>query len=96
MIAIKEIEMPKNCLDCPISHEDEVVDYICTKTGKNVYLYANEVHPNCPLVEIVTCEDCKHCYPDEDGRGYHCERDSNVRFSVHRDFWCADGKRKEK
>jgi len=44
--------------------------------------------------EIIRCKDCKNYYPDEDGRGYHCERDSNVRFSVHKDFYCADAERR--
>lgn len=56
MVEIKDMEMPKNCLDCPISHKDKIDYYICGKTGKNVYLYANEIHPACPLIEIITCE----------------------------------------
>lgn len=44
--------------------------------------------------EIIRCKDCKNYYSDEDGRGYHCERDSNVRFSVHKDFYCADAERR--
>lgn len=44
--------------------------------------------------EIIRCKDCKNYYLDEDGRGYHCERDSNVRFSVHKDFYCGDAERR--
>lgn len=43
----------------------------------------------------VTCKNCKYYYLDEDGRGYHCERDSNVRFTVHRDFYCAGAEKRE-
>ena len=98
MIAIKGKKMPKGCwystklklsgvTTCPLKI------YCDEKRIKTSLL---DARPNdCPLVEITTCKDCKHYYPDEDGRGYHCERDSNVRFSVHRDFYCAGAKRRE-
>lgn len=90
MIAIKGTEMPKSCLDCPISHEDKVVDYICTKTGKNVYLYANEVHPNCPLVEIVTCKDCIKGQRECSNSKKYCMWTGRI---TEDDFYCKDGKR---
>ena len=37
-----------------------------------------------------TCKDCKHCYMDEDGCGYHCEKFDYTRFPVYADFYCAD------
>lgn len=37
-----------------------------------------------------TCKDCKHCYMDEDGHGYHCEKFDYTRFPVYADFYCAD------
>ena len=85
MIAIN-IEMPKRCWDCPISHVDEIDYYICGEIGKNVYLYANEIHPDCPLVEIVTCKDCKY------NKNGVCP---NYRHFVDDDFYCADGERRE-
>lgn len=95
MIVIKVMEeMPKCChWDCPLCNEDGgacMLGAYDTKTDTK-----KERAKDCLLGEIVTCKDCKHCYPDEDGRGYHCERDSNVRFSVHGNFWCADGERRE-
>ena len=85
MIAIN-IEMPKNCLDCPISHADKIDYYICGKTGKNVYLYTNEIHHDCPLIEIVTCKDCKH------NRNGICP---SYRHFVDDDFYCANAERRE-
>lgn len=92
MIGIKGMEMPENCMECPL-FDGEYGD--CNIIGKPKVDATEERAECCPLVEIVTCKDCRHCYPDEDGRGYHCERDSNVRFSVYGDFYCADAERKE-
>jgi len=36
------------------------------------------------------CKDCSHCYMDEDGHGYHCEKFDYTRFPVYADFYCAD------
>lgn len=84
MVAIKDIEMPMSCFGCPFAT-------ICTtEEGLNFRKRPSD----CPLVEIITCKDCNNCYPDEDGRGYHCERDSNVRFSVYGDFYCKDAIRR--
>lgn len=41
-----------------------------------------------------TCKDCKHYYIDEDGCGYHCERDDCTRFSVYADFYCKEFKKR--
>ena len=41
---------------------------------------------DCPLVEIVTCKDCKHNYEDT------CDIDG---LGVCDDYFCANGKRKE-
>ena len=87
MIAIKRMEMPKECYICPLLDGEYGT---CNIIGTTNVDMTEERAKNCPLVEIITCKDCKHYYQDEDGRGYHCERDSNVRFSVHRDFYCAD------
>ena len=90
MIAIKGMEeLPKNCLDCPISHEDEIDYCICGKTGKNVYLYANEIHPDCPLVEIVTCKDCKYYRNNLE----HCKQWC---MSITDDFYCGFAERRSK
>jgi hypothetical protein len=88
MIAIKNTDMPTTCIYCPLFD-------ICNVTEEMKANSSKEKPKNCPLVEIVTCEHCKHRCDDEDLHGYHCERYHNVRFPVYNDFWCADGKRKE-
>ena len=63
MVAIKDMEMPESCIDCP-------------------------------LVEIVTCKDCKHCRFElvEGILYYWCDKDDRV---TSEDFYCADGESEE-
>lgn len=97
MVAIKDMEMPFGCEVCDFRKSDPYSGEVyCSKAiGSNTIIYEKERLENCPLVEIITCQDCKHCHPDEDGRGYHCERDNYVRFSVYGDFYCAYAERIE-
>lgn len=41
------------------------------------------------------CKDCSHCYIDEDGHGYHCEKFDYTRFPVYADYYCKDFTHKE-
>ena len=52
MIAIKDMEMPKNCSDCDFCH-----GHICKRTGTDIIINPKG---NCSLIEIVTCKDCKN------------------------------------
>ena len=61
MIAIKGIDMPKNCSDCELCH-----GHICKITGTDII---TNPKGNCPLVEIITCKGCEYnnentCYLD--------------------------------
>jgi hypothetical protein len=87
MIAVKEMEMPKSCALC------ERFEGACKYTDFGDY--QTKRNPSCPLVEIVTCEDCFYYNIDEDGCGYHCEKYGHTRFPVYADFFCADGERRE-
>ena len=49
MIAIKDMEMPKNCSDCDFCH-----GHICKRTGTDIIINPKG---KCPLVEIVIPED---------------------------------------
>jgi hypothetical protein len=87
------MEMPKSCKECPMTYKDEVDYRICTIIGKNVdYGRANEIHSDCPLVEIITCKDCKHCKKDtsEGEKLLWCKRDS---CAVSEDYYCGGGRR---
>ncbi len=82
MIAIKGMEMPKSCSECPFKAND----YVC---GLLDYAFScnrfKERNYNCPLVEIVTCKDCKH------NKNGVCP---NYRHFVDDDFYCADAERR--
>lgn len=61
MIAIKDMDMPKTCTMCWLSP-------MCKVHGeKPEYLGYDTRMEGCPLVEIVTCVDCKHHKDEEDG-----------------------------
>jgi len=90
MIAIKDMEMPKRCADCDLCR-----GHICKITGTDIV--ANP-KGNCPLVEIVTCKDCKHWdkgwTPNvPDNKEYHfCLM---MHCNTAEDFYCADAERRE-
>lgn len=66
MIAIKGMEMPKDCIGCRIG--DSVLNCPC-KGSTLLFDYQDRRHPDCPLVEIVTCKDCKHWQKIKDYHG---------------------------
>ena len=83
MIAIRNMEMPKRCLDCPL-FDGEYGD--CNIIGETKADATEERAENCPLVEIVTCKDCKS----------ECTEKNGEKFSETRpDFFCADAERRE-
>lgn len=43
------IKMPKNCFECPFTHEDSFGWDFCIFSGKNVFRYINERAENCRL-----------------------------------------------
>ena len=77
MIAIN-IEMPKSCYDCDRKRHCEV--------GINGGWRTDIRVEGCPLVEIVTCKDCKH------NKNGVCP---NYRHFVDDDFYCKDAERRE-
>jgi hypothetical protein len=87
MIAVKEMEMPKSCALC------ERFEGACKYTDFGDY--QTKRNPSCPLVEIVTCKDCRHCFIDEDGHGYHCEKSDTERIPTCADFYCVHAERRE-
>jgi hypothetical protein len=83
MVAVKGMKMPKNCMEC-LLFDDEYGD--CNIMGEPKANMTEERAKNCPLVEIVTCEDCK--FNDNNT----CAIDG---FGVADDYFCAGGKRRE-
>ena len=89
MIAIKGMEMPKSCYECGFRRtriSDDITHY-CNLINTNLHRdWTKNRHPDCPLVEIITCKDCKH------KRGHAC---LNFRHIINEDFFCGDGERRE-
>jgi hypothetical protein len=91
MVAVKGMEMPKNCMDCPLFDGEYGT---CNIIGKTKADATEERAENCPLVEIATCEDCKYCEKDMvEGIEYlWCTKDD---CGTSEDYYCADGERRE-
>lgn len=88
MIAIKDMEMPKSCRHCPCSD-----DLQCNLTTQ--YNDLKEKPNNCPLVEIVTCKDCKY-FERLTCLGGQCVCPTNTYINeTTNDFYCADAERRE-
>ena len=66
------------CCNAIIGHHEEYGEY---KTKR---------HSDCPLVEIITCKDCKFWVTD-DGNPY-CADTGNL---TDKDYFCAGAERRE-
>ena len=80
MIAIKGMEeMPANCFDCCL-----------TASECPVSMFRKDRRADgCPLVEIVTCKNCKYWHDD----GIMTTCDKTIGNGFPKDYYCADGKR---
>ena len=88
MIAIKDmLEMPSCCGKCKVRHECKVAD----EWDEFDWNY-NERCEGCPLVEIVTCKDCKHCDFDDSDQTFFCNAYGNIVCSSH---FCSNGERRK-
>lgn len=94
MIAIN-IEMPKSCFQCDFYSNE----YGCKLKFTEECNPSVEKPDDCPLVEIITCKDCKH-WKDSDGvyrRGIGAESKCpiNIKEVFDGNFYCANGERRE-
>ena len=53
-ILIKGMDMPISCEKCPLCY-----DYLCCSIDDSLHMFLYNRHPNCPLIDIVTCGECK-------------------------------------
>ncbi len=86
MIAIKGMGIPKTCYECSLRN---IRYYTCCSL-----IFSDRDcgrHPDCPLVEIVTCKDCKHRDPEDK----FCDCGHKIKWSSPRedDWYCADAER---
>lgn len=100
MIAIKDMEMPIDCKQCPLmgvdgSPRDPFSPMMCiaiwaTKRERK-HCVEGKILNDCPLVEIVTCKDCRNYVKgalDEE----ICLKGHEL---ISESFYCADGERRE-
>lgn len=93
MIAIKGTTTPKQCYDCVLISSDGLY---CRATQKDVDW--SNIHDDCPLIEIVTCSECKHLEVINGAKIYaHCpmwEIDFEPFEDDTRTNYCSWGKRR--
>jgi hypothetical protein len=74
MIAIPNMDKPQNITRC--SYKINPEECKCVYTDKvfeeTLALILDHPCPDCPLIDIVTCGECKHWYNDADC-GMACE-----------------------
>ena len=102
MIAIKGMEIPSDCKKCHLMATDGLdilSPMMCIAlwaTKREIkHCVEGKILDDCPLVEIVTCKDCKYYFIDEDGCGYHCEKSDSERISTCVDFYCIHAEKRE-
>ena len=70
MIAIPNMEIPRTCYECD---SDFASSFGCEEWWGWVFPEGKEKRsPDCPLIDIVTCGECKHWHNDADC-GMSCE-----------------------
>jgi hypothetical protein len=92
MIAIPNMDKPKRCMYCIAFTLQEAPTHYAYDEPPYVYPYCellerevdDDTIPNdCPLIEIVTCGECKWSYTDE--------RDGTLWCKVHMSHYRVDG-----
>lgn len=88
MIAIKNMKnIPKSCILCDLVKHGGCCYYKNPPYELSSYNILDERPSDCPLVEIITCKDCKYNYENS------CDFDG---WGVNDDYFCAKAERKEK
>lgn len=102
MIAIKEMKMPNSCAECKFCIKQKINDYgscgrCMVKNGEAVNILNCGLSTNCPLIEIVTCRECKY-YRDKGEKYSYCSKRVNVDSITDRyrepNFYCKDAEKK--
>lgn len=91
MIAIPNMEKPKRCKECIDNMLNVVVD--CYPDDYAEYKDGNKIA--CPLIEIVTCGECKWFIKQGEGNVGKCKyRTRPILYCLPTDF-CSYGERKK-
>ena len=94
-IIIKGMDMPKKgCWDCPLMD----CEGGCLPLDKGISYKQKGRHPDCPLIEIVECQECKYCetyaVSNDTPIGRWCHRFS-ITKAVESDDFCSYGERRK-
>lgn len=92
-VYIDGLDMPKSCGECKFFC-GLGYGFHCYLNGKHI-TFIGEVEDFCPIIEIVTCEECKHRDPED--KKCDCgmfERQGCI-FPVADDYFCKYGERRE-
>lgn len=88
MIAIPNIGKPQNCAECPISALNEFGGFVCK-------LNRNNDKSNCPLMDIVICEECRYYKESEYIKGdMVCKYHIGHTYYTEADRFCYYGDRR--
>ena len=60
MIAIPNMEKPKECIECEFSCLWANGSTHCMVDGEELFCDGIPQRHDCPLIEVVHCKDCKH------------------------------------
>lgn len=86
MVAIKDMEMPKNCKHCT---RKPICKVYALMFLNEPYSFNKDERPDgCPLVEIITCKDCNQV-----NCSYHAETCDPEEYRP--DFYCGNAKRRQ-
>lgn len=94
MIAIPNMGMPKSCYNHCLEGFIANEEIGCPlKNYTESHQYKTKIHPDCPLIDIVTCKECIHKIQAlSTGKGATgCELISGT---FYEDFFCKCGERR--
>ena len=103
MVVLKGMEPQTDCQKCPFMATDGADTSLLSHmmclalwaTKHEVkHCVSGKILNDCPLVEIVTCKDCKY-YREDDDTG-HCTNHTcgDIVFWCRDDYYCADAEEK--
>ena len=85
-VYIPNMEKPKSCWECRLMDGEAN----CLVTDEGISSKQEGIHPDCPLIDIVTCGECKYWHDHE----WSSTCDKHIGNGFPSDYFCADGKRR--
>ena len=88
-VYIPNMEKPKSCWECRLMDGEAN----CLVTDEGISFKQEGILPDCPLIDIVTCGECKWSYTDERDGTEWCKVHMS-HYQVNSDGFCSYGERK--